>query len=46
MYLGWRPRLSLEDALGMTVDWYRAYLANPNRSMRDYTLGQIRDFAY
>jgi CDP-glucose 4,6-dehydratase len=46
MYLRWRPRLSLDDALRLTVDWYRAHLANPNRSMRDYTLGQIRDFAY
>lgn len=46
MYLGWRPRLSLDDALRLTVDWYRVHLANPDRSMRDYTLGQIRDFAY
>jgi CDP-glucose 4,6-dehydratase len=45
-YLGWRPRLSLDDALKLTVDWYRAHLASPNRSMSDYTLGQIRDFAY
>lgn len=26
--LGWRPRLSLEGALGLTAEWYRAYLAD------------------
>ncbi len=25
--LGWRPRWSLDEALALTVDWYRAYLA-------------------
>lgn len=26
--LGWRPRLGLDDALRLTADWYRAYLAD------------------
>jgi CDP-glucose 4,6-dehydratase len=46
MHLGWRPRLSLDDSLRLTVEWYRTQLSNSNRSMREYTLEQIRDFAY
>jgi CDP-glucose 4,6-dehydratase len=27
--LGWRPRLSLEETLAWTADWYRAHLGDP-----------------
>jgi CDP-glucose 4,6-dehydratase len=38
--LGWRPLLSLDAALKLTVDWYRAY-ANGD-DITATTLGQIR----
>jgi CDP-glucose 4,6-dehydratase len=37
--LGWRPLLELEDALKLTVDWYRAF--QNNADMRGITLAQI-----
>ena len=27
--LGWKPRFGLDDAIAETVDWYRAFFANP-----------------
>jgi CDP-glucose 4,6-dehydratase len=44
--LGWRPRLGFDDALKMTVDWYKADLERSASSMRDFTLGQIRDYCH
>ncbi|MFO1149340.1 MAG: CDP-glucose 4,6-dehydratase [Alsobacter sp.] len=41
--LGWRPRLSVEDAISWTVEWYRAHLAGAD--MRELTLRQIGDYA-
>ena len=37
--LGWRPLLSASQALELTVDWARDYIAG--RDARDMTLGQI-----
>jgi CDP-glucose 4,6-dehydratase len=37
--LGWRPRLSVSDALSWTVDWYKAVLGGT--SALDATLDQI-----
>ena len=37
--LGWRPRLSLEETLGWTADWYRAHRAGAD--MRAATKAQI-----
>ena len=37
--LGWRPLLELEDALQLTVDWYRAF--QNNADMRVVTVAQI-----
>lgn len=43
--LGWRPRLDFEEALRLTADWHREDLRRPSSSMRDFTLGQIREYA-
>lgn len=41
--LGWRPRLSLDDALSLTVSWTRSHASG--EGMRAVTLGQIRDYS-
>ena len=40
--LNWVPKLKIEQALLLTVDWHYAYLNAEN--MRDFSLGQIKDF--
>lgn len=40
--LGWRPRLSLDDALSWTVDWYKA--AAGGADVHDLTLQQIEAY--
>lgn len=40
--LGWSPRLSMDDALALTVGWYRDFAAGAD--MRQQTLDQIRRF--
>jgi CDP-glucose 4,6-dehydratase len=30
--LGWKPVLGFADTIGLTTDWYRAYLADPSRA--------------
>lgn len=40
--LGWRPKLSISDALRLTVDWYRSF--NRNENMREVTLQQIKSY--
>ena len=45
--LGWQPRLSLEAAVGMTVEWYKAYAtAEPQAPgrMRKLTERQIEEY--
>ena len=42
--LGWRPRLSLDEALRMSVDWRRAAAAASPAALRDLTLAQIDDY--
>ena len=37
--LGWTPRLSLDEGLQLTVDWYRAW--NEGSDIRTYSLEQI-----
>lgn len=41
--LAWRPALTLDEALSLTVDWYQA--DRNGSSMRDVTLAQIDTFA-
>ena len=42
MRLGWTPKTNIQDALRMSVSWYRAYRDGAN--MRAVTLGQIDEF--
>ncbi len=37
--LAWRPRLTLDNALALTVDWYKAF--GTGRDMRPFTQDQI-----
>jgi CDP-glucose 4,6-dehydratase len=39
--LDWRPTLKFEETVKMTVDWYREYYQNKDKSMYDFTIGQI-----
>ena len=41
--LGWRPLLTIQDALRLTVEWYRAYLDDPG-SACDATTAQIQRY--
>jgi CDP-glucose 4,6-dehydratase len=41
--LGWSARLSAEEAVQWTADWYKAY--GQGAQMRDFTLQQIGDYA-
>jgi CDP-glucose 4,6-dehydratase len=40
--LGWRPKLSLEDAVRMTAEWYRAQVIGED--MRYFSAGQIKQY--
>jgi CDP-glucose 4,6-dehydratase len=40
--LGWRPRWNLNEALDMTVDWYKAYM--DGKDMRKIAFSQIREY--
>ena len=43
--LGWRPQLSLEEAVGLTVSWYlQAVSVEPRHDMYKATAGQIADY--
>lgn len=39
--LGWKPRLSIDKALDMTVEWYKNY---KNRNIYELCVKQIREF--
>ncbi len=41
-HLGWAPKLSLQQALGLIIEWHKAYIEN--RDMREITLQQIKVF--
>ncbi|MEW6380707.1 MAG: CDP-glucose 4,6-dehydratase [bacterium] len=43
MRLGWTPRLSIEQALELTLDWYRAYQSDPS-SVCKLTESQINHY--
>ena len=41
-HLGWAPKLSLQKALSLIIEWHKAYL--DGRDMRQITLQQIKAF--
>jgi CDP-glucose 4,6-dehydratase len=41
--LAWRPVLSIEQAISMTVAWYKKFLSNKSE-IKDFTYSQIEDF--
>jgi CDP-glucose 4,6-dehydratase len=41
--LNWRPRLSVQETLAWTVEWYRNYYANP-AGAQAMTFAQIESF--
>lgn len=41
--LGWRPLLSVEEAVSETVAWHQRFVRDPS-SMADFTLRQISDY--
>ena len=44
--LGWRPRLRLEQAVKMTIDWYREALRRPESDMYDLSRCQLRTYEH
>jgi CDP-glucose 4,6-dehydratase len=44
--LGWRPRLPLEQAVKMTIDWYREALRRPQSDMYDLSRCQLRAYEH
>ncbi|MBX7495802.1 CDP-glucose 4,6-dehydratase [Qipengyuania sp. 6B39] len=41
--LGWQPRLTTDEAIAMTAEWYRTYAAGRD-DLREFTLDQIDRF--
>lgn len=44
--LGWRPRLPLEQAVKMTIDWYREALRRPESDMYDLSRRQLDTYEH
>jgi CDP-glucose 4,6-dehydratase len=42
--LEWHSALQFEETVKMTVDWYKEYYQNRNKSMYDFTIGQIEAY--
>ncbi|WBW96650.1 CDP-glucose 4,6-dehydratase [Oceanirhabdus sp. W0125-5] len=40
-YLGWKPRLTIEEAIGYTVDWYKNF---QNSNVYELCLNQIKEY--
>ena len=39
--LGWQPTLQFHETVKMTIEWYKMYYQNINKSMHDFTIDQI-----
>ncbi|MGC2763111.1 MAG: hypothetical protein WA206_17535, partial [Candidatus Binatus sp.] len=42
--LGWRPRLSIREAVDLTVEWYRAAPAVRGPRLYDLSVEQVRRY--
>lgn len=42
--LGWKPSMSVVDAVQMTIDWYRTYYKDAGKDILDLTTNQIENF--
>ena len=42
--LEWKPVLTFDETIKMTVDWYRKYYMNKKHSMYDFTISQILEY--
>jgi CDP-glucose 4,6-dehydratase len=42
--LGWRPRLSIEDAVGLTVEWHKNLLKAADKGCWELTCEQIQRY--
>lgn len=42
--LKWMPTLQFEETVHMTVEWYKFFYQNPELSMHDFTVNQIRAY--
>ena len=42
--LGWRPRLRLEEAITMAVEWYRAAVSEPSSHIYDLSCLQVQQY--
>ena len=42
--LGWQPTLKFEETVKLTVEWYKQFYQNSNRSMYNFTKNQIEEY--
>ena len=42
--LGWQPTLQFHETVKMTIEWYKIYYQNTNKSMHNFTIDQINFF--
>jgi CDP-glucose 4,6-dehydratase len=42
--LSWQPTLKFEETVRMTVEWYKTYYQDVNRSMHEFTIDQIQEY--
>jgi len=43
--LQWQPALQFKETVRMTVQWYKRYYQNESKSMLDFTLSQVDEYA-
>lgn len=44
-YLNWLPVWGFEETIKETINWYRTYYKNPEKTMCDYSLNQIEQYS-
>jgi len=42
--LNWSPRLTFNETMRMTVEWYREFYEGNRISMRKFTIAQINEY--